>query len=94
MVTPSFVKIVGSQFAIGCMTGEHVKRTDDEGIGDGHDRPFSPAPIRPASAIVWVGARHRRVVTTAGRAPVRPATRGRRVVARAAARVIAGRINA
>jgi hypothetical protein len=49
-----------------------------------------PPPLSPAS--VWGGARHGLVVTTAGRAPVRPATRWRRVVARASARVIAGRI--
>jgi hypothetical protein len=43
MVAPLFVKIAGSQFAIRFMTEEHVKRNDDEGMGDGHDRPFSPA---------------------------------------------------
>ena len=49
-----------------------------------------PPPLSPAS--VWGGARHGLVVTTAGRAPVRPATRWRRVVSRASARVIAGRM--
>jgi hypothetical protein len=42
MVTPSFVKIAGSPFVKRFLTGEHVKRTDGEGMGDGHDRPFSP----------------------------------------------------
>jgi hypothetical protein len=39
-----------------------------------------------------VGARHGRVVTMAVRAPVRPTTRWMRVVSRASARVIAGRM--
>jgi hypothetical protein len=51
-----------------------------------------PPPIRPASEMVWWGARHGRVVTNAVRSPVRPATRWIRVVSRASARVIAGRI--
>jgi hypothetical protein len=37
-----------------------------------------PPPIRPTSEMVWCGARQGRVVTTAVRPPVRPATRGRR----------------
>ena len=51
-----------------------------------------PPPISPASEMVWWGARHGRVVTNAVRSPVRPATRWIRVVSRASARVIAGRI--
>jgi hypothetical protein len=51
-----------------------------------------PPPISPTSERVWWGARHGRVVTNAVRAPVRPATRGMRVVSRASARVIAGRM--
>jgi hypothetical protein len=39
-----------------------------------------PPPIRPTSEIVCWGPRHGRVVTTAVRAPVRPATRWMRVV--------------
>jgi hypothetical protein len=39
-----------------------------------------------------MGARHGRVVTTPVHAPVRPATLWRRVVSRASARVIAGRM--
>jgi hypothetical protein len=50
-----------------------------------------PPPIKPTAAMVWWGARHDRVVTTAVRPLVRPATRWRRVVARAAARRSAGR---
>jgi hypothetical protein len=34
-----------------------------------------PPPFRPASDMVWCGTRHGRVVTSAVRAPVRPATR-------------------
>jgi hypothetical protein len=50
-----------------------------------------PPPISPPSAMGWWGARHGRVVTTAGPRPVRPATRGMRGVSRASARVISGR---
>ena len=39
-----------------------------------------------------MGARHGRVVTNAVRSPARPATRGKRVVSRASARLIAGTI--
>ena len=39
-----------------------------------------------------LGGRHGRVVTTAVRPPVRPATRWMRVVSRASARVMAGKI--
>ena len=39
-----------------------------------------------------LGGRHGRVVTTAVRSPVRPATRWMRVVSRASARVMAGKI--
>jgi hypothetical protein len=42
--------------------------------------------------MVWWGARNGRVVTQAVRAPVRPATRGRRVVSRASAGLSAGRM--
>jgi hypothetical protein len=51
-----------------------------------------PPPIRPASAMVWWEAQHGRVVTSAVRSPVRPATRWMRVVSMASARVIAGKI--
>ena len=51
-----------------------------------------PPPISPASEMVWWGARNGRVVTNAVRPPVRPATRWMRVVSRASARVIAGRM--
>jgi hypothetical protein len=33
MVTPSFVKIMRPPLARGCMTGEPVQRTDDDGMG-------------------------------------------------------------
>jgi hypothetical protein len=33
MVTPSFVKIIGGQLPIGFTTREHVKCTDDDGMG-------------------------------------------------------------
>jgi hypothetical protein len=46
--------------------------------GQRHPAP----PIRPTSEIVWCGARQGRVVTNAVRSPVRPATRGMRVVSR------------
>jgi hypothetical protein len=42
--------------------------------------------------MVWCGARHGRVVTTAVRAPVRPATRGRGVIPKGSASGIPGRI--
>ncbi len=45
-----------------------------------------PPPISPTSAMGWWGARHGRVVTTAVRRPVRPATRWMRVVSMASAR--------
>jgi hypothetical protein len=51
-----------------------------------------PAPITPTAELVWWGARKGRVVTTAGRPCVRPATRGMRVVSSASARLIAGRM--
>jgi hypothetical protein len=51
-----------------------------------------PPPISPASEMGWWGARHGRVVTTAVRSPVRPATRWIRVVSMASGRVIAGRM--
>jgi hypothetical protein len=47
---------------------------------------------QPHSGDGAMGVRHGRVVTTAARAPVRPATRWRRVVSRASAKVIAGRL--
>ena len=49
-------------------------------------------PISPTSEMVWWGARNGRVVTNAVRSPVSPATRWIRVVSRASARVMAGRI--
>jgi hypothetical protein len=42
MVTLPFVKVIGPQLAIGFMTGEHVKRTDDEGMGHRDDGPLLP----------------------------------------------------
>jgi hypothetical protein len=51
-----------------------------------------PPPMRPTSEMVWCGARHSRVVTRAVRSPVRPATRWRRVVSMASARVSAGKM--
>ncbi len=42
--------------------------------------------------MVWWGARNDRVVTTAVRPPMRPATRWMRVVSSASARRIAGRM--
>jgi hypothetical protein len=42
--------------------------------------------------MVWSGARKGRIVTHAMRAPVRPATRGMRVVSMASARVMAGKM--
>src|SRR5687767_4672078 len=51
-----------------------------------------PAPDQSLIGNALGGARHGRVVTTAVRRPVRPATRGMRVVAMASARVISGRI--
>jgi hypothetical protein len=49
----------------------------------------APAPpISLTSEMVWCGARHGRVVTTAVRSPVRPATRWMRVVSIASARVV------
>jgi hypothetical protein len=29
---------------IAFMAGEHVERTDDDRMGDGHDSPFLPTP--------------------------------------------------
>jgi hypothetical protein len=52
---------------------------------------LSPAN-QPHSREGMVGERHGRVVTTAGRSPVRPATRGMRVVSMASGRVRAGRM--
>jgi hypothetical protein len=46
----------------------------------------------PQGGMTWCGARNGRVVTTAVRPPVRPATRWMRVVSRAAARLMAGRM--
>jgi hypothetical protein len=43
-VTPWFIKIIGPQLTIRFMTGEHVKRTDDNRMGHGHDGPFLPPP--------------------------------------------------
>jgi hypothetical protein len=53
-------------------------------------RGTAPPPMSPTSEMVWCGARHGRRGTTAGRAPVRPATRGLRAVSRASARRMAG----
>jgi DNA invertase Pin-like site-specific DNA recombinase len=50
------------------------------------------ALINPTAAMVWCGARNGHVVTTAVRSPVRSATRGMRVVSRASATRIAGRM--
>ena len=44
-----------------------------------------PQPISPTAEMVWCGARHRRVVTTAVRLPVRPALLWMRMVSRASA---------
>ena len=41
-----------------------------------------PPPINPTAELVWCGMRHGRVVATAIRSPVRPATQWRRVVSR------------
>jgi hypothetical protein len=51
-----------------------------------------PLPIRPTAEIVCCGAQKGRVVASAVRAPVRPATRWMHVVPRASTRVIAGKI--
>lgn len=42
IVAPLLIKIVGPQFMIWFMVGEPMEGTDDDGMGDGHDRPFSP----------------------------------------------------
>jgi hypothetical protein len=63
-------------------------------VREGHltrHRYLTP-PISPTSEMVWWGARNGRVMTRAVRAPVRPATRWMRVVPRASARGVAGRM--
>jgi hypothetical protein len=39
VMPPSLVKIVGPQFPVRCMAGEHRKDMDHDGVGDGEDRP-------------------------------------------------------
>ena len=45
---PSLITIVGPQFTLGFMAGEHMKDTDHDGVGDGEDRPSFPSPCRQA----------------------------------------------
>ncbi len=43
MVAPLLIKIVGPQFTVQFMAGEHMEGTHNDGVGNGHDRPLSPA---------------------------------------------------
>jgi hypothetical protein len=44
MVAPLLIKIVGPQFTVGFMAGEHMEGTDDDRMGDSHDLPRGPRP--------------------------------------------------
>jgi hypothetical protein len=42
MVTPLLLKIVGPEFMVGFVTGQHMERTDDDGMRHSPNGPFLP----------------------------------------------------
>jgi hypothetical protein len=45
---PSLIKIIGPQFTVGFIAGEHIKDTDHDGVRNGEDRPAFPSTCRQA----------------------------------------------
>ena len=48
MCASMFIKVIAPSLVIGLVTGEHVKGTPHDRVGDGNDGPFLPTTGREA----------------------------------------------